>query len=92
MTVLRACLLATVLLVLSAGTAAADHGYWPDGGVDPARVAGHRAQTDTNSAGQGPSLSLRGFGLVLGLLASLGAIASVIGRAAAGSPPRRSRG
>ena len=194
MTVLRACLLATVLLVLSAGTAAADHGYWPDGGVDPARVAGHRAQTDTNSAvaewgadcddrprsrrgrgvdvygyildthyrlvvvlaqtpgtgeplggpngvtifrtattGQfvwadadgdsrfagrheadagrmifcgasdlpatdtrdvpsGPSLTLWGFGLVLGLLASLGAIASVIGRAASGSPPRRFRG
>lgn len=45
MTGLRASLVALVLLFLSAGTVSADHGYWPDGGVDPARVTGHRAQT-----------------------------------------------
>lgn len=52
MSVLRAAIAAALvlLLVLGTGTATADHGYWPDGGVDPARVTGHRAQTVANSA------------------------------------------
>lgn len=47
---LRAFLAASLLLVLGTGAVAADHGYWPDGGVDPARVTGHRAQTSANAA------------------------------------------
>lgn len=46
---LRAFLAASLLLVIGTGTAAADHGYWPAGGVDPAKVAGHQARTDANS-------------------------------------------
>lgn len=46
---LRALLAAFLLLVLTTGTAAADHGFWPDGGVDPAKVTGHRARSDANS-------------------------------------------
>ncbi|MGK2849329.1 MAG: hypothetical protein ACSLFN_00195 [Candidatus Limnocylindrales bacterium] len=49
MPALRACVAALALLVLGTGSAAADHGYWPDGGVEPARVTGHRVRTEASA-------------------------------------------
>ena len=39
-------ILVPILLLLSAQAVAADHGYWPDGGVTPAEVARHAPATE----------------------------------------------
>ena len=41
---------ALVLAVVAAGPVSADHGYWPEAGVTPATVSGHRAADDETSA------------------------------------------
>ncbi len=39
---------AATLLALTAGPVAADHSYWPEGGVEPAIVTGHEPRTQDN--------------------------------------------
>jgi hypothetical protein len=46
---LRSVIAAATLLALPVGPVAADHGYWPESGVEPARVSGHRPRTEANS-------------------------------------------
>ena len=46
---LRSVLAALILVALSALPVAADHGYWPESGVEPAVVAGHESRTQANT-------------------------------------------
>jgi hypothetical protein len=46
---LRSVIAAAALLALPVSPVAADHGYWPESGVEPALVSGHRPRTEANS-------------------------------------------